>query len=45
MTKTLRSARRLARLLLYTAFAAAGSAFASGGGGLQHANVSLADVA
>lgn len=45
MTKTLRSARRLAGLVLCTAFAAAGSAFASGGGGLQHANVSLDDVA
>jgi ubiquinol-cytochrome c reductase cytochrome c1 subunit len=45
MTKTLRSVRRLAGLLLCTAFAAGGSAFAAGGGGLQHANVSLDDVA
>lgn len=44
MTKTLRSARRLAGLLLCTVFSV-GSAFAAGGAGLQHANVSLDDVA
>src|SRR5690606_15674244 len=44
MTKTLRTARRLAGLLLCSVFAA-GSAFAAGGGALQHANVSLDDVA
>lgn len=46
MTKTLRSVRRLATLLACAAgFAAGGSALAAGGAGLQHANVSLDDVA
>src|SRR5690606_33379940 len=46
MTKTLRSMRRLVALLACTAaFATGGTALAAGGAGLQHANVSLDDVA